>query len=122
MFCGVGYAEALGMCSLETHCGDNGNSDCPSHSFCWVGIPCDVRSFITYENGGWIGRPSHKEIAEGMGLTYPSDNPSDHSFCGTSFKDTNENCYLPCPDGTSDPCGHNQYCYQNTGMKLLALL
>lgn len=121
MFCGFSYADAKGNCSLETHCGENGISDCPSQSYCWAGIPCDVRRFVPYQQGGWLDRPSQKEIAEGMGLTYPSDNPSDHFFCGKSLRNANENCALPCPGGTSNRCGDNEYCYQNTGMKLLLL-
>ena len=118
MFCGFSFAAAKSTCSLETHCGENGISDCPSSSYCWAGIPCDVRNFIPYEQGGWVDRPSQKEIAEGMGLTYPSDNPSDHFFCGRNLKNTNENCSLPCPDGTSNRCGDDEHCYKNTGMKL----
>lgn len=114
MFCGFSYADAKGNCSLETHCGENGISDCPSQSYCWAGIPCDVRRFVPYQQGGWLDRPSQKEIAEGMGLTYPSDNPSDHFFCGKSLRNANENCALPCPGGTSNRCGDNEYCYQNT--------
>ena len=36
-------------------------------------MDCDVRDFIPHEQGGFEGLPTHKEIAESMGLTYPSN-------------------------------------------------
>ena len=35
-----------------------------------------MRDFIPHELGGFLDRPSQKELAEEMGLTYPSDDVS----------------------------------------------
>ena len=75
MFCGNDWAQTGASCSLETHC-KNGRTDCLSFQSCWSGVPCDVRSFIPYEEGGWLGQPSHQELAASMGLRYPSDDVS----------------------------------------------
>ena len=72
MFCGTDWAQAAGQCSLQSHCGDTGECD-GGHLFCWHRVNCDIRDYIPFEEGGRLGKPTHKEIAEKMGLTYPSD-------------------------------------------------
>lgn len=79
MFCGVDWQQAGSTCSLENHCP---NGDCPSgHLTCWSRVACDVRNFIPFEEGGYLGKPTHKEIAEAMGLTYPSDDVRIYLVC-----------------------------------------
>lgn len=72
MFCGNDFIQAKTGCSLSNHC-PNGQKDCKFDQGCWHGVRCDVRDFIPYEEGGRVGKPTHKEIAEAMGLSYPSD-------------------------------------------------
>jgi hypothetical protein len=76
MFCG-GDVDPTGIvCSLETHC-PNGDDDCaPPSPRCWIRDICDVRDHLTFEEGGYIGRPTHEEMALAMNLTYPSDDVS----------------------------------------------
>lgn len=63
--------------SRETHC-PNGASDCPGGQFCWTNVACDVREFIPFEEGGFLGKPepvpgvSDKELALSLGFTWPS--------------------------------------------------
>ena len=49
---------------------------------------CDVRDYLTFEEGGYIGRPTHEEMALAMNLTYPSEDVSSchriRSFVGHS--------------------------------------
>lgn len=72
MFCGTDWQQAGATCSLNTHCGEDGLCGMV-HQFCWHRVNCDVRDYIPYEEGGRLGRPTHKEIAEKMGLSWPSD-------------------------------------------------
>ena len=44
-------------------------------------MDCDVRDFIPHEQGGFEGLPTHKEIAESMGLTYPSNDVRNTLSC-----------------------------------------
>ena len=76
MFCG-GDVDPTGIvCSLETHC-PNGDDDCaPPSPRCWIRDMCDVRDHLTFEEGGYIGRPTHEDMALAMNLTYPSDDVS----------------------------------------------
>ena len=76
MFCG-GDVDPTGIvCSLVTHC-PNGDDDCaPPSPRCWIRDMCDVRDHLTFEEGGYIGRPTHQDMALAMNLTYPSDDVS----------------------------------------------
>ncbi|KAL7552936.1 hypothetical protein ACHAWF_018660 [Thalassiosira exigua] len=49
-----------------------------------------------------------------MGLTYPSDDPTDHYLCGRPWDHASEHCATPCPDGTSLRCKHAEYCFLDT--------
>lgn len=75
MFCGNDWNQAGTGCSRGSHC-PNGASDCPGHQSCWHRVLCDVRDFIPWAEGGRLGKPSHQEIAEEMGLVWPSDDVS----------------------------------------------
>ena len=35
-----------------------------------------MRDFTPFELGGFLNKPTQQELAEGMGLTYPSDDVS----------------------------------------------
>jgi len=70
------YNQAINLCSLETHC-PTGAGDCQFPQSCWHGLTdCDVRDFTPFELGGFLNKPTQQELAEGMGLTYPSDDVS----------------------------------------------
>jgi hypothetical protein len=75
MFCGNDWSSATAGCSLANHC-KNGPADCPAQKFCFSAVQCDARSFIPHEKGGWLGGPSNQELAQSMGLAYPSDDVS----------------------------------------------
>jgi hypothetical protein len=70
------YLQAIEKCSLETHC-PNGQGDCPFPQSCWQGLmDCDVRDFTPFELGGFLNKPTQQQLAEAMGLSYPSDDVS----------------------------------------------
>lgn len=115
MFCARDWQLASTTCSRETYCGSGNNENsCPSYQHCWHRVSCDVREFIPFEEGGWLGKPTHKEIAESMGLTYPSVDPTDHYFCGTTIEHASNRCSHPCPDGLALSCAVGEYCFENT--------
>ncbi len=75
------YLQAIDKCSLKTHC-PNGAEDCEFPESCWHGLTdCDVRDFTPFELGGFLNRPTQQEMAEGMGLSYPSDDVSAICLC-----------------------------------------
>jgi len=114
MFCG-GAVDPLGLgdCSAETHC-PNGDIDCDPPGRCWNRDRCDIRNYLSWEEGGYVDRPSHETLAVTMNLTYPSDDPTDHYFCGITLDEANMGCSRPCPDKTTSNCAHGELCYEGT--------
>lgn len=113
MFCGNDVELASKTCSLDTHCPLGMCNE--RHLTCWHAVPnCDVRDYISYKEGGYMDRPTHKEIAKEMGLTYPSDDPTDHYFCGSTVEQASKHCALPCKDKSALSCNLGEYCFGNT--------
>lgn len=114
MFCG-GAVDPLGLgdCCVETHC-PNGDIDCDPPGRCWNRDRCDIRNYLSWEEGGYVDRPSHETLAVAMNLTYPSDDPTDHYFCGITLDETNRGCSRPCPDKTTINCAHGELCFEGT--------
>jgi hypothetical protein len=50
-FCGATYAEAVGGCSVETHCRSGKSEACAPGLHCWVGVTCNVMDMMIAEEG-----------------------------------------------------------------------
>lgn len=57
-------------------------------------------------------------LSSNNGNTMATGDPSDQSFCGTSYQDVIGGCKQPCPSGSSNQCPAGEQCFANTGCSI----
>ncbi|KAL3776900.1 hypothetical protein ACHAW5_011022 [Stephanodiscus triporus] len=133
-WCGVGLDDAINKCGV--HCPSGTSNECPQGHICYHDVlACDARNIVhpappsispknalpTLTPGTTLSPattssptmiPTDEPIGPPDPLTYPSDDPTDHWFCGVSLDDTNAKCEQHCPTATECPMG--QICFFGT--------
>lgn len=124
-FCGISMDDAINKCA--THCPSGQSVECPHGELCffdvdscnaknmitptlWPTYPLPTRSPISGTTPTKI--PTEMPIPPPDPLDYPSDDLTDHWFCGTSLYDANNQCKQHCPTAMECPMG--QICFFGT--------
>lgn len=137
-WCGVGVDDAINKCksmTSENHCPGGTSGECPDGNICFHDIySCDARNIPTPDPPSATPTSSSPTLEEGMMRTpitmapsmiptdviilppdpfsYPSDDATDHWFCGISLDDADEQCQQHCPTAAECPMG--QICFFGT--------
>ena len=137
-WCGVGVDDAINKCksmTSENHCPGGTSSECPDGHICFHDIySCDARNIPTPDPPSATPTSSSPTLEEGTTgtpitmsptmiptdviilppdpLPYPSDDATDHWFCGISLDDADEQCQQHCPTAAECPMG--QICFFGT--------
>jgi hypothetical protein len=125
MFCGSSWSEASTSCPQRQNCPSGQSSECimPGQQ-CWAFTECDTRKgdgeqFSEFHNVV----PGENLAATGVGaaesggyvdLTKPSNDKSDHYFCGKGYDDAITRCGTHCPSGNMNDCPFGEICFLNT--------
>jgi hypothetical protein len=137
-WCGIGVDDAINKCksmTSENHCPGGTSSECPDGHICFHDIySCDARNIPTPDPPSaspMSNSPTFEEGTTGTPITmsptmiptdviilppdplpYPSDDATDHWFCGISLEDANDQCQQHCPTAAECPMG--QICFFGT--------
>ncbi|KAL7519514.1 hypothetical protein ACHAWX_004266 [Stephanocyclus meneghinianus] len=105
-FCGETWESAVKTCSIETNC--KFDSDCPDNHVCFGFVPNCNLSQMTKEADA-PEQDSDQDEAKLTVLT--KGDPSNNSFCGSTWMDAVDNCSLDthCPDNV---CSDGKSCFQ----------
>eukprot|EP00804_Cyclotella_cryptica_P028153 CCRYP_011028-RA/>CCRYP_011028-RA protein AED:0.13 eAED:0.13 QI:434/1/0.6/1/0.5/0.4/5/3085/1111 len=139
-FCGFSWDDPA--CSTRQNCRSGKSEECDGFArgeVCYKDTPCDSAAGggRDYVEGKWntviptfsptiveamptatpatIGPtliPTEFPIGPPPDLDYPSDDPTDHWYCGIGIDDANERCSVHCPSASECPVG--QICYFGT--------
>jgi hypothetical protein len=122
-FCGVSLDDAINRCG--THCPSGMSAHCPHGELCFFDVwSCNVKNMIpptlwpTVEPptrspfSGPTKIPTEMPIPPPEPLKFPSDDLTDHWFCGESIMHANSECKNHCPTAMECPMG--QICYFGT--------
>ena len=122
-FCGVSLDDAINKCA--THCPTGMAAQCPHGELCFFDVyACNVKNMITptlwptytpptgSPFSGPTKIPTEMPIPPPEPLDYPSDDLTDHWFCGGSLAGANMECKQHCPTAMECPMG--QICFFGT--------
>ncbi|KAL7439549.1 hypothetical protein ACHAXM_006766 [Skeletonema potamos] len=109
-FCGLGWADAVENCSIETYCPSGNSEDCPEGQSCHGGLPNSPCNIVDlWEKFKNAGKPSPHPTMPPLS----KDDLVNTKFCGASWALADSNCSLEthCPD---DICPTGLICYGGT--------
>eukprot|EP00986_Skeletonema_menzelii_P019060 scaffold27058_cov151-Skeletonema_menzelii.AAC.4 len=125
-FCGKSMDDAINKCA--THCPSGQSVQCPHGELCFFDVySCNVKNMITptlwptytpptgspFSGPGPPTKiPTEMPIPPPDPLDYPSDDLTDHWYCGSSLYDANNQCKQHCPTAMECPMG--QICFFGT--------
>ncbi|KAL7538582.1 hypothetical protein ACHAXR_008658 [Thalassiosira sp. AJA248-18] len=96
MFCGTGWDKVV--CSQETHCPTG--TECKNGEICYTKYQCNAVDFTK--------NPTHNPTTSPI---LPYDHPSYYKFCGTTFRDANNNCNIERHCALDDDCPSGSTCF-----------
>ena len=122
-FCGISIDDAINKCA--THCPSGQSIQCPQGEICFFDVhSCNVNNMypptlwptqIQPTESPFSGPtkiPTEMPIPPPEPLDFPSDDLTDHWFCGESIMHANSECRIHCPTAIECPMG--QICYFGT--------
>lgn len=122
-FCGKSFDDANNKCA--NHCPSGMSAHCPYGELCFFDVhACNVKNMVTPTNwptwppptrsphSGPTKIPTEMPIPPPEPLDYPSDDLTDHWFCGKSLYDASNSCKQHCPTALECPLG--QICFFGT--------
>eukprot|EP00804_Cyclotella_cryptica_P024481 CCRYP_017569-RA/>CCRYP_017569-RA protein AED:0.02 eAED:0.02 QI:244/1/1/1/1/1/2/6/1001 len=105
-FCGETWESAIKTCSIETNC--KFDSDCPDNHVCFGYLPnCNLSKMAKEATA-----PEQDSVQdEAKPIVLIKGDPSNNSFCGSTWLDAVDNCSLDthCPDNV---CSGGKSCFQ----------
>ncbi|KAL9188929.1 hypothetical protein ACHAXT_011419 [Thalassiosira profunda] len=125
MFCGSSWAEASTSCEVRQNCPSGQSDECimPGQE-CWAFTECDTRKGHGEQFGDMHGVSGAENLhASGIGaeasggfvdLSKPSNDKTDHYFCGKGYDDAVSKCASHCPSGSLNDCPPGEICFFNT--------
>lgn len=132
-FCGMAWDDY--NCPIRQNCRSGKSEECLGFlqgETCFKDTPCDSaqggghdfsaelhETYIpTFSPTIYVDKPTNMPVTSGPTLiptdvpigpppdfVWPSDNPSDHWYCGIGIDDANERCGIHCPTASECPVG-----------------